>query len=321
MIFLTFLVMKISYILLIPVFIAASLHADVLSELSPFLGSSRPDYDPASIEPDSAAENPGYAPFSPADSDLGVQQILGSYRGRPPVKVSFDTSVSYINNAPGATPGGDDASWFSASRLAVSWHPRIAYGWFADIGLAQELYRYEGNKAVDFENFQPCLGVVKSVPELDDLVFFARYEYQRITTGSLSDSNYSAQRIRTGLQKDLLQASRYQLSAGVDAAFDINANEDSLKRNEYSADLSYTYWFSDHLSSTLSWMASIWDFRHDGREDLSNIVGLELTWTPCRNARIYTNVFYTNNNSNSALGANDFEAWQSGVGFGLNYSF
>jgi hypothetical protein len=32
-------------------------------------------------------------------------------------------------------------------------------------------------------------------------------------------------------------------------------------------------------------------------------------------------VFYTNIDSNAASGANDFEAWQSGLGLGLNYSF
>jgi hypothetical protein len=65
----------------------------------------------------------------------------------------------------------------------------------------------------------------------------------------------------------------------------------------------------------------MWDF-HDGpREDWSHIVGLELAWTPCRNTRIYTNVYYTNHDSNTAFGANDFETWQSGVGLGLNYSF
>ena len=313
--------MKSLHVLLLPVFAAASVRADVLSDLSPFLSSSRPDYDPASIQPDSAEDHPGYAPFSPADSDLGVQQVLGTYRGLPPVKVTFDTSVSYTDNAPGELPSDDDAAWLSASRLAVSWRPRIAFGWFADMGLAQELFRFEGNKAVDFENFAPYLGVVKSIPELDDLVFFARYEYQRITLGSLSDSNYSAQRIRTGLQKDLLLTSRYQLSAGVDAAFDISASADDLERNEYSADVSYTYWFADHLSSTVSWTSSLWDFSDDGREDWSHIAGLELTWTLCKNARIYTNVFYTNHNSNSSFGANDFEAWQSGVGLGLNVTF
>jgi hypothetical protein len=313
--------MKSSYLRLVPIFFAASAHADVLSSLSPFLGSSRPDYDPASIQTNSAMGNPGYAPFSPADSDLGVQQVLGSYSGLPPVVVSFDTSLSYTDNAPGTTPFNQDPSWFSASRLDVSWLPRIAYGWFADIGLTQELYRFEGSKAVDFENFQPYIGVVKSIPELDNLVFYTRYEYQRMTTGSFSDSNYSAQTIRTGLQKDIILTSRYQLSAGVDAAFDLTANNDLLEHNEYSVDVSYTYWFADRLSSTLSWTGTMWDFRDKGREDLTNIVGLELTWKPCRSARVFANVFYTNCNSNTANDANDFEAWQSGIGIGFNYSF
>lgn len=313
--------MKSLHILLVPIFAAASVRADILSDLSPFLSSSRPDYDPASIEPDSATGNPGYAPFSPADSDLGVQQILGTYSGRAPVNVTFDTSVSYTDNAPGEIPLDDEAAWFSASRLAAFWRPRIACGWFADIGLAQELLRFEGSKADDYENFEPWIGVVKSIPELDDLVFFTRYEYQRITSGSLSDSSYSAQRIRTGLQKNLLLASRYQLAAGLDAAFDLTADADTQERNEYSADVSYTYWFADHLSSTLSWTGSMWDFKHDGREDWNHIVGLELTWTPCKNAIIYTNVFYTNHDSNADFDANDFEAWQSGIGFGVNYSF
>lgn len=313
--------MKSLHLLLFPVLIATSVRADVLSEVSPFLGSSRPDFNPASIEPEQAVENPDYAPFSPADSDLGVQQILGAYRGLPPVKVTFDTSVNYTDNAPGGIPFFDDPSWFSASQLAVSWSPRIAYGWFADIGLEEELFRFEGSKAVDFENLEPHLGVVKAIPELDDLLFFTRYEYQRITTGGFSDSKYSAQRIRTGFQKDLLLTSNYQLSAGVAAAFDITASGDEEKRNEYSADVSYTYWFADHLGSTLSWTGSMWDFRHKGREDWSHLVGLELTWTPCRNTRIYTNVFYTNHDSNARFGANDFEAWQSGIGLGLNYSF
>lgn len=313
--------MKSLHISLMPIFVAASVRADILSDLSPFLGSSRPDYDPASIVPDSAVGNPGYAPFSPADSDLGVQQILGTSSGRPSVNVTFDTSVSYTDNAPSEIPLNDEAAWFSASRLAASWRPRIAYGWFADIGFAQDLLRFEGSNASDFENFEPYLGVIKSIPELDDSIIFARYEYQRITSGSLSDSNYSAQRIRTGLQKNLLLASRYQLSAGLDAAFDLTANADTQQRNEYSADVSYTYWFADRLSSTLSWTGSKWDFKHDGRDDWNHIVGLELTWTPYRNAVFYTNVFYTNHNSNADSGANDFEAWQSGIGFGVNYSF
>lgn len=313
--------MKSSCVILLPVMIVSSVHADVLSQLNPFLNYSRVDYYPASIESVSAMENPGYAPFSPADSDLGVQQVLGSYHGLPPVTVLFDTSVSYTTNAPKAISSGSEGSWYSASQLNVSWLPRIAYGWFADIGLDQELYRFEGSNTVDFEYFQPYVGVVKSIPELDDLIFFYRYKCQRLTTGTLSESDDGTHSIQTGLQKNLLLTSTYQLAARVDASFDINSSAQALLHNKYTADLSYTYWFADKLSATLSWTGALWDYRNGGRQDWSNVVGLELTWRPCQNARIYTNIFYTNLNSNLASGTNDFEAFEAGIGLGLNYSF
>jgi hypothetical protein len=313
--------MKRSLVLILPVFLGAGVHADVLSNLSPLLGSPAPTYDPAALEPDLALQHPEYAPFSPADSDLGMQQILGTYPGYSPVEVSFETSASYTDNAPSESSLNDEAAWFWASRLLVSWRPRIAYGWFADVGMEQSIYRFEGSRAQDFENFEPYVGIVKSIPDLDDLVFFTRYEYQRLTTGSLSEGDYSAQRIRTGFQKDLLLAPRYRLSAGLDAAFDIEANPDDLERNAYSADLTFTYRFAEKLSSTVSWRGEKWDFRQGGRDDWSQTIGLELTWEPCKDVRIFTNVFYTNINSNAALGANDYEAWQTGLGLGLNYSF
>lgn len=322
--------MKSSYVVLLPVLFAAGAHADVLSQTHSLLGSSRPEYDPASLQSGTSMEDPAYAPFSPADSDIGVQQVLGEYKGLPPVNVAFDLSFNFTDNAPGEVSALNEESWFLAGRLAAAWRPRIAYGWFADVGLSQDLYRFEGENAADFENLEPYLGVVKSIPELDDLIFYTRYEYQRITAGSLSDGNYSAQRIRTGFQKELLLSSRYQLSAGINAAWDIDANSENLQRDSYTADVSYTYWFLDDLSATLSWSGSIWDFdapsdpftsNNQSRKDWSQIVGLELTWAPCRNAVIYTNIFYTNLHSNAPDGRNDFESWQTGIGMGLNLTF
>lgn len=105
------------------------------------------------------------------------------------------------------------------------------------------------------------------------------------------------------------------------AGFDLGANDDLLERNEYVVDVSYTYWFADNLSSTLSWSGGMWDFRENSRDDWNNILGIEVSWTPCPNARIYSNFYYTNHNSNTATDINDYEAWQTGVGIGLNYSF
>lgn len=313
--------MKSFQLLLVPLFLAASASADILAGLNPYLRSSRPDYDPAAIEPESAIQDPGFAPFSPADSDLGVQQILGSYKGRPPVNFTLETSLNYTTSAPGEIQPDDDESWFSASRMNLTWSPRITRGWFADIGLAQELFRFEESDAIDFENFEPHLGVLKSFPEFDDLIFFARYEYQRITGGSISESDYSGQRIRIGLQKDFLLTSRHQFSTGLDGAFGITANDEEEEQNNFTADLSYTYWIANNLSAMLSWTGTFWDYQEDGREDLSQIMEIGFRWTPCDNAVIYNNLFYTNNSSNADFGAYDYDAWQTGIGIGVNFSF
>ncbi len=312
--------MKSSQIFLVPFLIVTCARADILSQSSPFLGSTNPDHDSMEIVPETAIEDAEFAPFSPADSDLGVQQVLGTYQGLPPVQVFLDATLNYTNNAPGVTRADDGPSWFFASSLAAFWRPLIARGFFADFGIRGDVFYFEREEAVDFQNFQPYVGMVKSIPELDDLVCYTRYEYQRIT-GDGGGDDYWANRIRAGVRKDLLLTSDYQLAAGLSAAFDLSANDDLLERDIYVIDVTFTYWLADRLSTTLSWSGGYWDFREESRDDWNNIIGAELNWTPCPNARIYTNVFYTNHNSNTASDANDFDAWQTGIGVGLNYSF
>ena len=313
--------MKIACLYLMFPFSVAIARADILSNLSPYLNSSRPDYDPSAFEPDLSEMNPRYAPFSSADSDLGVQQLLNSYDGLPPVEFYFKTSINYTDNIPDINPDTNTSAWLWAGQFDVNWSPLVGNGWYLDAGLGQGIYRYEGSAPGDFENFDTHLGLVKSIPDLDDLLFFVRYEFQRITADSLSESNYSAHRIRTGFRKDLLLSSRYQLSAGVDVAFDLSAKLTRRERNQYSADVKYTYWFSDKVNSTLFWNGSFWDFNNTEREDVSHTFGLELTWTPTQDLSIFSNVFYTNHNSNTFSGFNDFDSLQVGLGFGVNFSF
>ncbi len=304
-------------LLLVP--LAAS--ADVLSDSTAFLGPRGPQYDASDFEPDQAGEDPVLAPFSPADSDFGVQQILGTYDGPPPVKVFAFFDINFTDNAPAPTRALEDKSWYFSGLVGADWRPLLGAGWFADVGLYQEFYRFDQSNALDFENFQTHAGVVKTLVDLDDTIFYARYEYQRLTTGSISETNYSAQRIRTGLQKAFYTRARQQLAGGVSVALDLDANPERLERIEYAAELSYTWWLAQNLSATASWRGAFWDFDNGGREDWNHTAGVELAWLFCPHASAYTQVFYSNNDSNSPLGVNDFEAWTAGIGIGLNVSF
>lgn len=300
---------------------ALAAHGDILSNTSPFLGSPDPQYNPKNLEPETALDDPSHAPFSPADSDFGVQQVLGDTPHRAPVKFFINFDLQYTENAPTTLPALSDGSYLFSSLIGASWQPLIANGWFADIGATQELYDFDNGDALDFENMMPYIGVVKNIVDLDDTIFYARYEYQRITDGSISDSDYSAQRVRTGLQKMLYMTSRQQLAAGVSAAFDVDANPERLERKEYAVELTYTYLFTDALSATAKYRLAKWEFDDSGREDRNNVIGIELAYSLCKNATVYTSVYYTDHNSNQLFGVNDSQTWQTGIGLGMNYSF
>lgn len=300
---------------------SVAVHGDILSNFSPFTNRTSQDYDPNEYVPEIPLENSEFAPFSPADSDFGVQQILGTYDGDPPIHTFFNLDINFTTNAPAPTRALEDGSYYTSAVIGANWQPLLGKGWFADIGLAQEFYQFEQNDALDFENFHTHVGLVKTLVDLDDTVFYTRYEYQRLTVSSFTDADYNAQRIRAGLQKALLTRHHQQLSAGINVAYDIDANPEFLERIEYAVDLSYTYWFREDLSATLSWRGAYWDFDNFGREDWNHIAGLELAWKFHRNASLYSHLYYSNNDSNSPLGVNDFESWTTGIGFGLIYNF
>jgi len=263
----------------------------------------------------------GEVPYSPADSDLGVQEVLVEREDVAPVIFRFSNAIFRTDNAAGNNFFGDEPSWISSSRASVTWRPHLINGWFADFGVAMDFLRFEDDSAIDYENYSGRAGIYKNFPDLDDTVFFARFEYQSLNTGSLFDSNYDAQRIRLGLQKTLYAASRQRMTAGLSAAYEWAANPDRLQRDEIEVNLTYRYAFCDDVYTLVTVDVSRFDYQDFGREDLSYGLGLEVAWEMTKNLRVSASVTYDKNDSNSPLGANDFQSWTGGVGLGCQVAF
>jgi hypothetical protein len=271
-----------------------------------------------------------YAPFSPSDSDLGVQEVLTPYPGRSPVVVDFSTAIYRTDNAPSAIAAyrsynspptaTDEPAWMWLCRGSVAWRPRLAGGWFGDFALYQDIVRFDNSAAFDYENTGITIGVVKFIPQLDDLLVFGRYECQRVTTGSFADSDYWAQRIRLGAQKTIFARPRHELTIGTDVAFDITAKPDKLESNEYALSTSYRYFFANDLYSLATWRVSQFDF-DGGRHDWTNVGSLELIWQFTKDARASVSLFYGNNDSNTDRRLNDYESWTGGIGAGMSFRF
>jgi hypothetical protein len=267
------------------------------------------------------AELNEFAPFSPGDSDLGVQEILRPTPERAPVRFDFVNEFLWTNNAPSPVPATDDESALWIGRAALDWRPRLAGPLFADLALWQEVLRFDDSAAIDFENFQTHAGVFASLPDLDDTVLFARYEFQRLTSGSLSDGDYHAQRLRIGARKVLWADARNELSAGLDAAFDINAKPAVLERNEYSGDIAWRHFLTPKLHTSLFCRVSYFDYDTAGRRDWAYNPGIDLVWKVCEDGRIFTTLYFSENDSNTPFGFNDYESWTTGLGVGMTLRF
>lgn len=308
---------------IITLFIAGSMvaHADVLTSTQRFfgLGGQSPDYVDGTEETEASAL--GQAPYSAADSDLGVQEILTERAEREPVIVDFGRSVLFTDSAPSGNSATDRSSWVFTSSASIAWRPHLAQGWFADLGLGYDVIRYDRTNAIDYENMNTRVGVFRVIPDLDDTIVFARYEYQRITTQSLADGDYNAQRIRAGLQKTLWTAPGKQLVGTVSGAYEWSAKPESLQRNEVAAEIAYRQSITDSLYAVVSAKASRFDFDEFGREDWTYACSAGIVWQINHRFSANASIFFDKNESNVFGAANEYEAWSGGLGFGAQWTF
>ena len=308
-------------LVLISGFLVISAQADILTPVQQFFGLGGQSVGEEYQDLQREYQGEEFAPYSDADSDLGVQEILAPTSNRAKVMIDLATAAYFTDNAPMAVGPNMESSWLWYSRLTAAWRPHLANGWHADLSASQEFLRFDRTGALDYENSTLRLGVVKSYADLDDLVIFARYEYQRLTTGTLTNGDYQAQRLRVGLQKVLWETALESLSAGIDTGYEITARPESLERNSYGVELAHRYRFTSSLSSLVSLRSEYYDYKLLGREDWSHKLGLELIWEISSATRANVSVFFDKNDSNSPLGANDYQAWTSGLGVGLTYDF
>ncbi len=195
------------------------------------------------------------------------------------------------------------------------------YGWFADLGIGQDVLRYDRTDAIDYENFNLRLGTFKVIPDLDDTVVFARFEYQRITSSSLSEGDYNAQRIRAGLQKVVWAAPRHQVTSSLSGAYEWSAHPASLERNEVSADVAYRYSITDTMYTVASARASRFGYDDFGRDDWTYGFALELVNKFTENFTATASIYYDKNDSDTFGSSNEYEAWSAGVGLSAQWSF
>jgi len=298
----------------------ATCPADVLTSTQNFLGlgGQTPNYND-----ERTPSNPGVdeAPFSPADSDLGIQEILAPPAKRSPIVFDIRTDILRTDNAPSSNGNAGETSWISSSRISVAWRQHVVNGWFTDIGVYQDFLRFDNSNATDYENLTTRLGIYRFFPGFGDAVFFATYEYQQLTTGTISDGDYNAQRIRAGIQKTLWAIPGQELSTSLNGAYEWTARPETSERNQVGTGLNYRYSFTNRIYSLTSARTSYFNYDDLGRNDWAYEFGTQLVWQVTPRIQANASVYYNKNDSNSAGGLSDYESWTGGLGLGFQMTF
>jgi len=304
-------------ILILPQFVSA----DILTSSQRFfgIGGQYPSYSEEGEEVVASALDQG--PYSPADSDLGVQNILLEQPSRFPVILNLRTGFYFTENAPAPFFRPNEPSSLFMMNADIAYRPHLWNGWFGDFGLGYDYLDFGDSAALDYENMVLRFGVYKNLPDLDDAIVFTRFDFQKITTGSFIGDDYHAPRFRVGLQKAIWTAPRHLLTGTLSYAHEWDTNSDILQRDEISLNLSYQYSITDAVF--LAANTRVYKFNYDefGREDWMYALSLELVWQFSQNFRATSGVFFDKNDSNRGTGQNDIQAFTTGLGLGLELQF
>ena len=223
------------------------------------------------------APEPGYAPPSPSDEDLGEQRLLVPDARYKSLTLFANASEFYTGNA-ALTNGGAQGDWFTALQFGGSWVPRIKGSLFGEVSVLQQLYRYAEFSNLSFNSLDVGGGLIYAFRDLGDLSAFARYNYNLLTDASASNSIFYQQTIRLGLQKPFVFSRAQSATVGLQTDLNLDGWPDYALRNRFALLLGYQANLTRKLQASLFYQLAYFPFLDADRRDWNQILGAGLAY-------------------------------------------
>lgn len=305
----------------------ALLGADSFSPLNRVPGLAGGGFNTGSLDDFELSDDDAFAPQSDGDSDLGQQFILRKPPKNNPIMARFYSDVFWSDNL-ASTNTNEISGFYWANTIEAVWRPELAPNTFLDTTVGQDVYIYESG-LLNFESTRAALGVIRTFPSLGNLAVSARYEFLYSHANNPEFPVFAANdhlndhyhRVRIGANRPLFTGPKHAAFLALDATFDLDADPRSLEKFEYAAVAAYTCNFTDQLRLSSFYRAAWADYQNTAREDWNHIVGLELSYALSDNIRCHTSLLYVLNDSTTAAGFDDYEAFQGGLGIGITGRF
>lgn len=227
------------------------------------------------------APEPGYAPSSPADQDLGEQRLLVPDSRYKSFTLFANASEFYTSNA-ALTNGQGQGDWFTALQFGAAWIPRIAGNLYGEVSALQQLYRYADLTGLSFNSLDVGGGLIYVFRDFGDLSAFARYNYNLLTDASSSNSIFYQQTIRLGLQKPFVFSRAHSATVAFNTDLNLDGWPDYSLRNRFALLAGYQANLTRKLQANLFYQIAYMPFVDIDRQDWNQILsaGLAYNFTP-----------------------------------------
>jgi len=223
------------------------------------------------------APEPGYAPPSPADDDLGEQRLLVPDSRYKSITLFANASEFYTSNA-ALTNGGAQGDWFTALQFGGTWLPRIKGSLYGEVSAVQQLYRCADFSGLSLNSLDVGGGLIYVFRDLGDLSAFARYNYNLLTDASSSNSIFYQQTIRLGLQKPFVFSRAHSATVAVNTDLNLDGWPDYALRNRFALLAGYQVNLTRKLQANLFYQIAYFPFLDTDRRDWNQIMSAGLAY-------------------------------------------
>lgn len=259
-----------------------------------------------------------FAPESPGDSDLGTQLILKNAQKDKWFRAYADLSGFWTNNAAN-TPIFEVEDWFWNGRIGFGYQPRITNRLYADFDFQQQIIRYDQFDLLDYESMDLSASLLYVEPRLSNALFFAQFNYLRITGDDFGEELLNSFSVKAGVQKVFLINRLNSVQISILGDWDVSTDLDQLFRDQYIGELTYRFKIMRDLVFAATYRYTYFDYREVDRQDQLQIIGASLTYSPKKWIDIYATANLSLNDSNIEFF--EYEAGSVGGGFGLKLRF
>ncbi len=259
-----------------------------------------------------------YAIASPADDDIGLQQIFKREQDMQPFSAfaevaGYYTSNAFLNNFFEL----EDA--YLATRVGLGYSRRLTGPFFVDMTLRQQWFRYDKYSELDFESLRGEASLLYVLPPFPDASLFVRYGYERLTDGREHNEFYVNHGVAVGVQAVKAFSRGHRVFMSLTSELAADTEPEIISRDEYSLNISYSVDLTRSLRAMLTYRVAYQHYPELSRHDWNHLGDLNFQYSITRNISLSASVTCTANRSNNDLF--DYDVANLGAGLGVLIRF